>query len=123
MRYRIWDNKEKRYLANGFVVGMNGLVYHIHPSVYITAFERKNYIIELSTGLFDKNGVEIYEGDVLEVRDDEGRIDYIDCGKGEVQWLDEFAFFYIAGNVQNGLGDLKYCRYFEVIGNIHEEKE
>lgn len=73
------------------------------------------------TGLKDKNGKEIYEGDILWVTDDDGCTGQIDTGVGEVEFLE--GLWYICGNVQNGLFDINKCRLIEVIGNIYENPD
>ena len=82
-----------------------------------------NAILMQSTGLKDLNGVEIYDGDIVRVTDDDGRTDFSDGGIGTVCGLKELGMWYIGGQVQNGLFDINHCYYIEVIGNIYENPE
>lgn len=73
------------------------------------------------TELHDKNGKEIYEGDVVFVTDDDGCSGQVDTGIGEVVFLE--GLWYIDGRVSNGLYDINRCYCIEVIGNIYENPE
>jgi len=90
----------------------------------------KDAVIMQYTGLKDKNGKEIYEGDIIITNDypfmDEGKQSYVAI----VEWL--FAGFHRTLKCVNknkrggsdGINEpLEEGEYFEVIGNIYENPE
>ena len=90
--------------------------------------ESDGKIIMQFTGLKDKNGKEIYEGDIVTAEHD-----IISYGHYEdtriIKWYNdegEYAFYYPNGDKQGG--GYTFCKknlekHFEVIGNIYENPE
>ena len=71
------------------------------------------------TGLKDKNGTEIYEGDICNCREYE-------CF-GKIEWNEDNAGFYFYVVVEGGGFDeerlYEYADELEVIGNVHDNPE
>ena len=139
--YRIWDKNDKRYvnivnqlvdikeegfLTNGKTVYVVKQTMDDEYKIYLDANQDK-FIIERSTELFDKNGVEIYEGDrvllhffneyhseqisVYEDAKVQGIISFVQGGFW-VEDKDKISYF---------LWQVLEDAEIEVIGNIHKE--
>ncbi|AWN65774.1 hypothetical protein LL14B4_06115 [Lactococcus lactis subsp. lactis] len=106
---------------NKKLLGVNYKVSKLTTRLDIETLDK--FILMQSTGLKDKNGTEIYEGDVVKVTDEDESADFCDGGIGTINGLDEIFMWYIDGDVENGLFDINSSYYIEVIGNIYENPE
>lgn len=119
-RFRAWDSNKKRWFDE-FEVGPLGSVGHRMRGLYYALAEIKDFVLVQSTGLLDKQGKEIFEGDVLKrwsVYSDEILI---------VHWHEAgFRLFYPGDSFDqsNPVDTLDWeAEFDEIIGNIYENPE
>ena len=125
IKFRIWDNLTNEMYYDALVGNCRG--ESTVPCVYLNDVgwaHTDNCVVEQFTGLLDKNGKEIYEGDIVNCTDGADEINELDSdtGIGVVEWLDIWGFWNIS-HIENGLSDIRHNGYVEVIGNIHDNKE
>lgn len=133
-KFRIFDKEFKQYInpddTDYYIDSSGRVILEIERITENGVFELKEfditeaddlYRIERCTGLRDKNGRLIYEGDILQYTDTHGfKI------RQEVVWENDNARF--THVVEDGLGlgyrlsplEKEICALKEVVGNIHE---
>ena len=114
-RFRIWCKETNEYLVGTFLVG--GEMIH-NATDFESFLDVGNFVIEQCTGLKDKNGNLIYEGDLIKSPNNSYPLEIV--------------------RMQNGVYGCKVCKIspiwemnlyslinaydIEIIGNIHETK-
>jgi len=117
IKFRAWDIKEKEMLSFGNIVPMRW----IYDGSLEDMFDNCQDDIEIMqfTELKDKNGIEIYEGDIVNQSFMGGIFGQETDISGEVCWSYDCWRINDIKN-QQLVGIMKHCK---VVGNIYENKE
>ena len=113
IKFRVWDKKDKVMVSWDEINKSNSIFIWIRGNNRSGGLANDMYQLMQYTGLKDRNGREIYEGDVLECGD------WVDDAHAWNTWEQEVVFEDGGFTVySNGNG----C-YMEVIRNIYENEE
>lgn len=133
IKFRAWDKREntmRDVAVLHFTKGgkVNSIEYWKTPSE-LKSYHVRNLILMQSTGLKDKNGAEIFEGDIVQSTwydvdnnpyKKKGEITYV--GAQYVIVYDS-QFDVETGEITYDAHNLTYAEDAEVIGNIYEQPE
>ena len=122
-KFRIYDIQSKTYRSGGYYINGNQYMDSYFEDVYDLT---DNMIVEQCTGLKDKNGNLIYEGDILlcDLKDVCGATgEEIHYKKQGVVQRDKNGKYFIEGQDWYGSDITFYNEYAEIVGNIHEQKD
>lgn len=124
--FRVWNKRKKRY-DERYVIGSNGWAYELVDvgNEWYDLIPNEEVAIEQCTGLTDKNGKLIYEGDIVvgswstklivfwDVISSSFRVNPFEdkCGDREIH------YYTVIATPRDG--SIK-CINYEVVGNIHE---
>ncbi|WP_270280882.1 YopX family protein [Enterococcus faecalis] len=122
-KFRAWDKREntmRDVAVIHFTKGgkVNSIEYWKTPSE-LKSYHVRNLVLMQSTGLKDKNGVEIFEGDLVE-HDDNINGTWETFEACEIVYDVDYAQFCFKNDASNFLS---YYRNLCIIGNIHENPE
>lgn len=127
IKFRAWDKENECYLydiqraydmLSGCIKYCDGEDAVYEEECFAGFLDNEQYIIEQYTGLHDKNGREIYEGDVLDIglRNQDGKPVIAPVS------YETYAAGYVLDNGGNGIWQ-RLTKDCEVIGNIFEDKQ
>lgn len=120
LKFRVWSERQKTYdykfpynYMGDFYVSTGGKLFSDFGNSVAPEVKQDDFIIEQYTGLKDKNGKEIYVGDIL--------LDGI--GEPCEPWIVKFDDGKFIGGIQGVVEDLFELTDLEIIGNIHENAD
>lgn len=127
LKFRVWDTLDERFIKcdegyqGHYVLSLKGEFHNLQ-----NGSGGKEYVVQQWTGLTDKNGVDIYEGDIIinHISYDESLGGQYENSVGVVKWISQKDKMDYSG----------WCAYpadlpwgeennTEVIGNIYENSE
>lgn len=117
-KFRAWDT-EKQEMATVNFIGLNDYEVGMEDEECRRWRATYPYVCRLMqyTNLKDKNGKEIYEGDILKVKLDDGEANlYVKYTNGEYRVVNE-------GKWEDSLYVYMYFGDVEVVGNIYENED
>lgn len=117
-KFRVWLKEEKRMTDVHEMSFIDGEVYLISDVTGFYAYEE--FKLMQSTGLFDKNGKEIYEDDIVRITLTDG-FRYVVGEDGAVKY--KLGAFYILNGLDEYLISDFHIDDIEVVGNIYENPE
>lgn len=125
-KFRAWDSVKKEMFKDTFAITESGQVVVVEQEFVTSTPDYvfvEHLVIMQSAGLHDKNGKEIFEGDVVRMRNPRDR-----------RQIGMFQVVRVANSPMLGLLDKKLTteifnlyehmrNYYEIIGNIYENPE
>ena len=120
-KYRAWDSVEKKVVEHFFITD-NGLICNMEKptsdSKLLIPIEKSELILMQSTGLVDKNGKEVFVGDIIKCTRGCLHEVYIEKEYGGT-YFGEMPAVYLKG-LREGYA---WTEHEEIIGNIYENPE
>lgn len=124
IKFRCWDTENKEMLEVqelDYEDSYNGQPM-TRTTMYSDYFDTEDMILMQYVGLKDKNGKEIYEGDIVKFRFKDDREEFPDL-IGYIEYQTTFTAFRIMSNQGSFKIDITEIKSIEVIGNIYKNPE
>jgi len=116
IKLKFWDNEDKKWLTDfGEYLSKGYTKTEEEPDVLEIFSSDNSFAICQFTGLLDKNGKEIYEGDIIELEHWEPQRYEVVFNRG--------GFCMKFGEDSNFYPDIKYTEDSIIIGNIYQSPD
>lgn len=121
-RFRAWDKEYKEMVQVDALVFDEQIIKATYKNGNVVKEDLKNYVLMQSTGLRDKNGKEIFEGDILKVTNLSSWLEVVSFNKDKAMFVSKETERKVE---ETPLYDLFNTDIFEIeiIGNIHTNSE
>lgn len=121
-RFRAWDKEFKEMVQVDALVFDEQIIKATYKNGNVVKEDIKNYVLMQSTGLRDKNGKEIFEGDILKVTNLSSWLEVVSFNKDKAMFVSKETERKVE---ETPLYDLFNADIFEIeiIGNIHTNSE
>lgn len=117
LKFRAWDKEFKEMVQVDALLFDEQAIKATYKNGSVTKEDMKNYVLMQSTGLKDKQGKEIFEGDVLFGHAGENFWEIVEFDTEEGQWIRRDIW------CNSKLGLSEYNEFMEIVGNIYENPE
>jgi len=112
--FRVWDNVDKKFTNCSYeVMNFKGEVGMMDRTTFVKNCDR--FIPLQSTGLFDCDGKEIFEGDIVEKLAHRQQFSWVTVVNNVTEFFNKYYIYEI--------DEAPDSRYFKVLGNIYENPE